>query len=179
MSYPASNEQDYPRVTPAVQALIAINVAILFLQMTIVPPETMQGALGFNFATAPARWWSVVTYMFAHHDFWHLFWNMYALFIFGPRLEHLWGTKKFVFFYSLSGNLFLVGILQLLSQQFLINHAVQSGFSVLRCKAIERTMIDECLVSDSLIPVALQNRVAIDRGHNALHYLAGKDWCSH
>jgi membrane associated rhomboid family serine protease len=103
MSYPASNEQDYPRMTPAVQALIAINVAILFLQMTIVPPETMQGALGFNFATAPARWWSVVTYMFAHHDFWHLFWNMYALFIFGPRLEHLWGTKKFVFFYSLSG----------------------------------------------------------------------------
>ena len=103
MSYPATNEQEYPRMTTAVQALIAINVAILFLQLTIVSPEAMQTALGFNFATAPARWWTVVTYMFVHGEFWHLFWNMYALFLFGPRLEHLWGTKKFAFFYLFSG----------------------------------------------------------------------------
>lgn len=103
MTYPATNDQEYPRMTSAVQALIAINVVILFLQMTIVPADAMQGALGFNFASAPSRWWTVLTYMFVHHDFWHLFWNMYALFIFGPRLEHLWGTKKFSFFYLLSG----------------------------------------------------------------------------
>jgi rhomboid family protein len=103
MTYPATNDQEYPRMTSAVQALIAINVVILFLQMTIVPADAMQSALGFNFASAPGRWWTVLTYMFVHHDFWHLFWNMYALFIFGPRLEHLWGTKKFSFFYLLSG----------------------------------------------------------------------------
>jgi membrane associated rhomboid family serine protease len=103
MTYPATNDQEYPRMTSAVQALIAINVVILFLQMTVVPSEAMQGALGFNFASAPSRWWTVLTYMFVHHDFWHLFWNMYALFLFGPRLEHLWGTKKFSFFYLLSG----------------------------------------------------------------------------
>jgi membrane associated rhomboid family serine protease len=103
MTYPATNDQEYPRMTSAVQALIAINVVILFLQMTIVPSDAMQGALGFNFASAPSRWWTVLTYMFVHHDFWHLFWNMYALFLFGPRLEHLWGTKKFSFFYLLSG----------------------------------------------------------------------------
>ena len=103
MTYPATNDQEYPRMTSAVQALIAINVAILFLQMTIVPADAMQSALGFNFASAPSRWWTVVTYMFVHHDFWHLFWNVYALFIFGPRLEHLWGTKKFSFFYMFSG----------------------------------------------------------------------------
>ena len=103
MSYPATNEEEYPRMTSAVQALIAINVAILFLQYTIVSSSDMQSALGFNFATAPTRWWTAVTYMFVHRDFWHLFWNMYALFIFGPRLEHLWGPKKFVLFYFLSG----------------------------------------------------------------------------
>ena len=103
MTYPATNEQEYPRMTPAVQALIAINVAIFFLQATIVPPGAMQEALGFNFATAPSRWWSVATYMFVHGDFWHVFWNMYALFIFGPRLEHAWGTRKFGVFYLLSG----------------------------------------------------------------------------
>src|SRR5919198_2886781 len=103
MTYPASDEQDYPRMTSAVQALIAINVAILFLQMTIVSAEAMQPALGFNFASAPRRWWTVVTYMFVHRDIWHLLWNMYALFIFGPRLEYQWGTKKFTLFYFMSG----------------------------------------------------------------------------
>ena len=103
MTYPATNDQDYPRMTSAVQALIAISVVILFLQMTIVQPDLMLGALGFNFATAPTRWWTVGTYMFVHAGFWHAFWNMYTLFIFGPRLEHLWGPKKFVFFYLLSG----------------------------------------------------------------------------
>jgi membrane associated rhomboid family serine protease len=103
MSYPASNEQDYPRMTSAVQVLIAINVAILFLQLTIITPDEMARALGFNFAAAPARWWTAVTYMFVHQGFWHVVWNMYALFVFGPRLEHLWGPRKFVFFYFLSG----------------------------------------------------------------------------
>lgn len=104
MTYPAtSNEQDYPRVTSAVQALIAINVVIFFLQITIVDAGVMRSVLGFNFASAPSRWWTVVTYMFVHDDFWHIFLNMYTLFVFGPRLEHLWGTKRFVFFYFLSG----------------------------------------------------------------------------
>jgi membrane associated rhomboid family serine protease len=104
MTYPAtSNEQDYPRMTSAVQALIAINVAIFFLQLTIVRPDVMQSALGFNFATAPSRWWSVATYMFVHADFWHVFLNMYTLFVFGPRLEHHWGPKRFVLFYFMSG----------------------------------------------------------------------------
>jgi len=103
MTYPATNEEDYPRMTSAVQALIAINVAILFLQFTIVRPDVMQSALGFSFSAAPTRWWTVVSYMFVHEGFWHAFWNLYALFVFGPRLEHLWGPKKFVFFYLLSG----------------------------------------------------------------------------
>ena len=37
MTYPsASDPQEYPRMTPAVQALIAINVAVMFLQRTVV-----------------------------------------------------------------------------------------------------------------------------------------------
>src|SRR5947208_379458 len=88
MTYPATNDQDYPRMTSAVQALIAINVVILFLQMTIVQPDLMLGALGFNFATAPTRWWTVGTYIVVHAGFWHAIWNMYTLFFFDPRLDH-------------------------------------------------------------------------------------------
>lgn len=103
MSYPATNDQDYPRMTSAVQALIAINVAILFVGWTVIPQAEMQNALGFNFATAPTHPWTVVTYMFVHYGLMHLLVNMYTLFVFGPRLEHLWGPKKFLVFYFLSG----------------------------------------------------------------------------
>jgi membrane associated rhomboid family serine protease len=103
MSYPATNDQDYPRMTSAVQALIAINVVILFLQMTVVSPEAMESTLGFSFAAAPTHWWTIVTYMFVHLGLMHALVNMYTLWVFGPRLEHLWGAKKFLVFYFLSG----------------------------------------------------------------------------
>jgi len=103
MRYPATNEQDYPRMTSAVQALIAINVAVLFVGWTVIPQPEMQSALGFNFAAAPTHLWTVATYMFVHYGLMHLLVNMYTLFVFGPRLEHLWGPKKFLVFYFMSG----------------------------------------------------------------------------
>ncbi|HKO16811.1 MAG TPA: rhomboid family intramembrane serine protease [Gemmatimonadaceae bacterium] len=103
MSFPATTDQDYPRLTPAVQVLVAINVAILFLEATVLRASLVEPALGFSFAAAPLRPWTVVTYMFVHQGFWHLALNMYALLLFGPRLEHTWGTKKFTWFYLASG----------------------------------------------------------------------------
>ena len=38
-----------------------------------------------------------------HGGFWHLFFNMYTLFIFGSVLERVWGTKKFLTFYFVTG----------------------------------------------------------------------------
>ena len=41
--------------------------------------------------------------MFMHGGFWHLFFNMYTLYIFGSVLERVWGTKKFLIFYFVTG----------------------------------------------------------------------------
>jgi membrane associated rhomboid family serine protease len=101
MSFPATIEQDRPRLTPAVQALIAINVAVAFLQ--VVAFGGLSGMLAFDSNVFPARWWGLATYMFAHVSVWHLFVNMYALFLFGPRLEHDWGSRKFLWFYLVCG----------------------------------------------------------------------------
>jgi membrane associated rhomboid family serine protease len=49
------------------------------------------------------RPWSVITYMFLHADLWHLFFNMLALFFFGPRLEARLGSRSFLFLYFVSG----------------------------------------------------------------------------
>jgi membrane associated rhomboid family serine protease len=47
--------------------------------------------------------WQFFTYMFLHGSLWHLFFNMYALFLFGRPLEDRWGTKEFLFFYISTG----------------------------------------------------------------------------
>jgi membrane associated rhomboid family serine protease len=101
MTYPSSSDsQDYPRMTPAVQALIAINVAMLFLQWTVV--GTLPNLLAYR--GEPLRaWWTPITYMFVHGGLWHLALNMYTLWVFGPRVEHVWGTKRFVWFYLWCG----------------------------------------------------------------------------
>jgi membrane associated rhomboid family serine protease len=102
MSYPAPYEQDQtPRLTPAVQALLAISVAVAFLQLTLI--DSLSGALAFDFSALPGRWWTAGTYMFAHVSVWHLVANIYALYVFGPRLEQAWGAKKFTWFYLLCG----------------------------------------------------------------------------
>ncbi len=87
-------------MTPAVQALIAINVAVMFLQRTVV--SGLPGVLAYE--GEPLRaWWTPVTYMFVHAGLWHLALNMYTLWIFGPRVEHVWGTKRFAWFYLWCG----------------------------------------------------------------------------
>lgn len=100
-SYPATFEGEHPRVTRAVQALIAINVVVWFVQATVY--RDLSSWLSFDYAAQPARWWTALTYMFAHTGALHLMANMYGLYLFGPRVEHSWGYKKFVWFYALCG----------------------------------------------------------------------------
>jgi len=47
--------------------------------------------------------WSVITYMFVHHDFWHLFSNMIVLFFIGGMFEQLLGSKKVLSTYIIGG----------------------------------------------------------------------------
>ncbi len=47
--------------------------------------------------------WQGVTYLFLHGGFFHILFNMLALWMFGTELEWLWGTKRFVRFYFVTG----------------------------------------------------------------------------
>lgn len=103
MSYSIADEQDYPRITPAVQWLIGINVLIFFVQLTVVSSYDMRNALGFQLSDLERSWWSIFTYMFVHAGFWHLALNMYTLWLFGPRVEHAWSPGAFTRFYIWCG----------------------------------------------------------------------------
>lgn len=87
-------------LTPWVTRLLVANGA-MFLVTMVFP------GLGWRLALVPVylpiRPWTAVTYMFLHADFWHLLFNMLALFFFGPRLELRLGSRRFLGLYFTSG----------------------------------------------------------------------------
>lgn len=106
-STPETTEHETPRLTPAVQAFIAITIAVMFVQ-TAIGPSDMSAWLGFDSSRLPGRWWTAFTYMFVHGGLVHLLANLYPLYLFGPRLERHWGAdgggaKRFTWFYLVCG----------------------------------------------------------------------------
>jgi membrane associated rhomboid family serine protease len=102
----------------AVAWLLGINIAVYFLQVTVVSPSDMFAALGFHsrdLGAMGSAWWTLGTYMFVHGGFWHLVLNMYTLWLFGPRVEAVWTPGEFTRFYLFCGlggwflHLFLAG----------------------------------------------------------------------
>lgn len=88
-------------IPKAVKHIIIINVLMLVLTYLNNPLMSKWFALNpISFLWKP---WQLVTYMFMHGGFGHLFFNMYTLFIFGSVLENVWGTKKFLTFYFVTG----------------------------------------------------------------------------
>lgn len=47
--------------------------------------------------------WQLVTYMFMHAGIGHIFFNLFALWIFGQSIENLWGSKRFLMYYMITG----------------------------------------------------------------------------
>ena len=82
--------------------LLIIN--LVFFVATLINEEFMIGTFALFYPDSPHfRWWQPLTHMFMHGGFWHIFFNMYALLIFGSVVERTIGTKKFILFYFLCG----------------------------------------------------------------------------
>ena len=103
MSFTLTDGLEPPRITPAVQWLIAINVVVYFLQMTMIDRADIQAGLGFHVRDLTEQPWTVLTYMFVHGDFLHILFNMYSLWLFGRRVEHAWNPRSFAFYYVWCG----------------------------------------------------------------------------
>lgn len=82
-------ESEQPRLTPAVQAIIATSFVVMLAQTAAGFPD-MRAWFGFDTAGFPARWWTPVTFLFVHAGLGPLLLNMYALYLFGPRVEQQW-----------------------------------------------------------------------------------------
>ncbi|NBV57378.1 MAG: rhomboid family intramembrane serine protease [Bacteroidetes bacterium] len=94
-----SNRFGIPEVT---RNIIAINV-LLFIA-TIYSSNTMYEYLAlFNYKSNYFHGWQMITHMFMHGSFTHLLFNMFGLYMFGSRLEQMWGAKRFINFYLITG----------------------------------------------------------------------------
>lgn len=94
------------RTPPVVLNLIAINV-IVFLAFELLPVGVhnwMLSNLAFFYPASPYFMpQQFVTYMFMHGSFGHLFFNMFALWMFGRILEQSFGSKRFLIYYFVTG----------------------------------------------------------------------------
>jgi membrane associated rhomboid family serine protease len=82
---------------PATRALLLTNVGVFLLQLLIGPLLLQWFALwppGTLFQP-----WQLLTYAFLHEGFMHIFFNMFALYMFGTPLERYWGSRRFTLFY--------------------------------------------------------------------------------
>ena len=87
---------------PVVKNLIIINI-IMFIATYIIGDVMYEKFALFFFESPLFKPYQLVTHMFMHGDMWHILFNMYSLFLFGCVLEHIWGGKKFLLFYLVTG----------------------------------------------------------------------------
>ena len=91
---------------PTVTKNLLIINAVAFLATLILSPLHLDieqiGGLHF-FLASDFHLYQFVTYMFLHGGFAHIFFNMFALWMFGCVIENVWGAKKFIFYYIFCG----------------------------------------------------------------------------
>ena len=144
------NQQQFsPRgfrvLPPVIKNLLIING--LFFAATYVFASTMNidltDTLGLHyFGSSLFRPYQLITYLFMHGGFAHIFFNMFALWMFGNVLEEIWGGKKFLIFY------FVCGIGAALTQMFVQYLDIHSLESTIAATGIDVNLIERASASN-------------------------------
>ncbi len=115
-------------LSTALKALIGANL-LLFVATIVAPTLTPLLGLAPVAVLERLRVWQLVTYMFVHGGFFHIFFNMFALWMFGAELERTWGTRYFLKFYFVTG--IGAGVLTVLFSLLPFGFAEQVHYSVI------------------------------------------------
>lgn len=97
----------FQQTTPIVLNLIIINVLVYLAQTLTAGLQGSDTATDLfalhHYKSTYFQPYQVVTHMFMHGGFFHLLFNMFALWMFGTMVERVWGAKKFLIFYFICG----------------------------------------------------------------------------
>jgi membrane associated rhomboid family serine protease len=136
--------------------LILLACIVVFL-ISLIFPSFVYYYLALNPEYVMQRPWTIITYMFVHADFNHLFWNMLFLFFFAMELERRVGESKFLQIYIFSGIVAALG-------QMMISGGSMVGasgalFGVLGCLAVIAPEIRILLFF--IIPMSIRGAVVL------------------
>lgn len=110
---------------PVIKNIIIINVVVFLLQLL---PLGLAGLMEhhlalYNFQSELFKPHQLITHMFMHANFTHIFFNMFAVFMFGRILEQIWGSKKMLFFYTVTG--LGAAVIHLTVNYFQMSHMIE------------------------------------------------------
>ena len=124
---------------PVVKNLLLINVVFFLAYMVLgnrLQGKDLNDILGLHYIGAenfkPIQF---LTYMFLHHDFRHILFNMFGLWMFGRTLESVWGPKRFMIYYFVTG--LGAALLQMLALSFEVAPYINAADAFLNNQSIE------------------------------------------
>ncbi len=126
------------RITETIKVLIIINV-LVFIGTLITGEVAYKLFSLYYFENPNFHFWQPVSHMFMHGNFFHILFNMYALWAFGSPLEMRWGRGKFLFFY------FSAGLGAVLIHTLVNYYHVQNGVDALMAIGLDHGQIMEIL----------------------------------
>ncbi|MEP6711054.1 MAG: rhomboid family intramembrane serine protease [Ferruginibacter sp.] len=95
------------RTTPVVLNLIIINTLVYFAQVAFGGSSDLNSVNDLfalhHYKSEVFKPHQIITHMFMHGSFFHLLFNMLALWMFGTMIEKVWGPKRFIVFYFICG----------------------------------------------------------------------------
>lgn len=129
----------YFQTPPVVKNLIIINVLVYMATSLLPVGDWITGYCALSLGTPFFHTYQFVTYMFLHANLEHIFFNMFALWMFGRTLEYELGSKRFLLYYMVTG--------------------VGAGLLQLGVTWIEVSSLADGVASGTVSPYVLQSRI--------------------
>lgn len=129
----------YFQTPPVVLNLIIINVLVYMATALLPVGDAIYRYCALSLGTPFFHTYQFITYMFLHANFEHIFFNMFALWMFGRTLEYELGSKRFLLYYMVTG--------------------VGAGLLQLGVTWIEVSSLADGVASGTVSPYVLQSRI--------------------
>ncbi|MBN1764606.1 MAG: rhomboid family intramembrane serine protease [Sedimentisphaerales bacterium] len=193
------NLMGVPSLPPMVKRLLLINVIVFVIQMIFpirgdIPFDEQKITLDYWFSAIGIPWtmaiqvWRLITFQFLHGSFFHILLNMWGLYMFGVRLEPIWGSKKFLTFYLTCG--FVGGLVYVVGCQtgYFGGYLIGASGGVLGLLMASAILFPQMKIFLFPIPIAIPIRILtlvavmgyvlnVVRNYNAFGSNAGGDLC--
>ncbi|MFK9092637.1 rhomboid family intramembrane serine protease [Bacillus salipaludis] len=119
--------REFIRFYPMVSIIVAIHLVLYLLTILPIFPNYwfFENFSGVNLYIMEGEFWRLITPTFMHSGFAHMLFNSFSLVLFGPALERMLGSGRFLFIYLLSG--LIANVATLLLEPLTYTHVGSSG----------------------------------------------------